>query len=142
MRFVNLPIISSFSLVVLPMVGGPSESNFGALGKSIAQDVKAPAIPVTPAMVENNDSARTGPSSRFSPGTERSIKAEEALRQKVSFEFAEAPFSEVEQKLESMTGLNFILNQSATDDSLTPDEPISFELADAPLNKALSMLLE
>ena len=134
MRFDNFSIAGSFLVVVLLMVGWPGESNFGSPSKSIAQDVKQPA--------EKNDSAKNGSSSGFSPGTEDTIKAEKALKQRVSLKFGGTPFSEVEKKLESLTGLNFLLNQSATDDSLTLDEEISFELADVPLNKALQMLLE
>ena len=116
------------------MFGWPGEFKFGSLAKSIAQDAKAP--------VEKSDSAKSAPSSRFSPGTEDTIKAEKALKQRVSFQFDKTPFSEVEKKLESLTGLNFLLNQSATDDALTPDEEISLELANVPLNKALQLLLE
>ena len=72
MRFVNFPIVGSFLVVLLLMVSWPKESNFGAPGKSVAQDVQATA--------EKNASVEKAPSSRFSPGTERTIKAEEALR--------------------------------------------------------------
>ena len=126
MRFINFPIASSFLVVILLMVSWPA--------KSIAQDVKESA--------EKNDSAKNRPSWRFSTGTEDTIKAEQALKQRVSLKYGETPFSEVKKKLESLTGLNFLLNQSATDDSLTLDEKISFELADVPLNKALRLLLE
>ena len=73
--------------------------------------------------------------------TQRTRHAEEVLKQDVTLEYDERPFQEIELELEKRTGLNFILSSSASDDSLSEDEPITFSLHNMPLSKAMQLML-
>ena len=125
MRIVSFSIPGSFVVMILLAAMWPSQLS--------AQDRAL--------LDKEAEPGENAPSVRFSPGTERTIKAEQALKKIVSLKFEKTPFSKVEQKLEKLSGLNFFLHHSASDDDLADYDEISFELVDTPLDKALSLLL-
>ena len=125
MRIVSFSILGSFVVMTLLTAMWPSQLS--------AQDRAL--------LDKEAEPGENAPSVRFSPGTERTIKAEQALKKIVSLKFEKTPFSKVEQKLETLSGLNFFLHDSASDDDLADYNEISFELVDTPLDKALSLLL-
>ena len=135
MRFVTFSIAGSFVAAVLLMAMWPLESHFGAPSQSVAQEGEAQSTDQEPELAVK-------PPVRFSTGTERTIKAEQALRQNVDLDYDETPYAEVQEDLQARTGLNFILSSSAQDDWLTSDKPITVNLKDVPLNKALDLMLE
>ena len=126
MRIVSFSILGTF--VVMALLTAMWPSRLSAQDRTLRDKDAEPG--------------KNAPSVRFSPGTERTIKAEQALKKIVSLKFEKTPFSKVEQKLETLSGLNFVLHHSASDDDLAHDDEISFELVDTPLDKALSLLLE
>ncbi len=78
---------------------------------------------------------------RLSDATQRDLKTEEALKQVVDLNYDETPFSEIMEELEKKSNLNFMLHDSARDDSLTEDEPLTFRVSQLPLNKCLELML-
>ncbi len=129
MRFTTFSIAGTFLVAVLTMALWPDNSRFGSpdISMAITQD-------------DGKVDQETG--LKLSLGTQQTILAEKALRQVVSLDYDETPFSDVETDLEKRTGLNFLLHSSACDDSLTVNEPIKFKLNEMPLNKALKLMLE
>ncbi len=133
MRIVSCSILGSFAVMALLTAMWPSGGGVNIPSNLNAQDQTF--------LDKETEPSEKVASVRFSPGTERTIKAEQALKEIVSLKFDKTPFSKVEQKLETLSGLNFVLHQSASDDDLSLDDEISFELIDTPLDKALSLLL-
>lgn len=74
--------------------------------------------------------------------TQRNNATELALKEVVSLNFDEDPFVEVKVTLEKMSGVNFVLSDSAKDDRLTDDELITGSLQNVPLNKGIEVLLK
>lgn len=70
-----------------------------------------------------------------------SDKIRQRLQAPITLDYDEEAWSDVEQDLESRLGINIILDQSAKDDSLDVDEPMSIQLRDVPGNYALRLLL-
>lgn len=133
MRFTTLAIVGSFLMAIFAMAMWPSESHFGSPANSVANaplDDQADdeAVSVGPVLV--------------SAASKRDLMTEKALKQIVDLNYVETTFSEVMDDLRERTGLNFILDGSAEDDSLTKDELISILLEGLPLDKALALMLE
>ena len=133
MRFATYSIAGAFLAAVLTMAMWPDNARFGTPNHSLAQAGSA-----------NDDQSKssTNINPAVSNATQRTLAAEDALKKTVDFDFDEQPFAEVEEHLEALTGLNFLLHMSAMDDQLSEDEPITFNLKGIPLNKGLRLLLE
>jgi len=65
-----------------------------------------------------------------------------ALDEEVNLNYDEAPWSDVAEKLQKDYGINIVLTSSASDDSLTEDEPITVNLTGIRLKNALRIMLE
>jgi hypothetical protein len=50
------------------------------------------------------------------------------LKEKITLKYDQTPWSQVEQELEKQLGINIYLDQSASDDSLTEDEPVTVNM--------------
>ena len=70
-----------------------------------------------------------------------SDKTRQQLQKPITLDYEELSWSDVERQLEERLGINIILDQSAKDDSLDVDEPMSMKLRDVPGNYALRFLL-
>ncbi len=130
MRFATYSIAGAFLAAILTMAMWPDNARFGSPGHSLAQS--------------SSDSSATDtedPVSYVSAATKATMHAEETLKQIVSLQFDERPFSEIQLSLAEKTGLNILLSSSATDDSLDADTLVTFNLIDMPLNKALKLML-
>ena len=130
MRFATFSIAGAFLAAILTMALWPDNAKFGGPNVSVAQNQEQEGLP--------NDASK---SLGLSAGTINTRIAEEKLKEVVSLAFDQAPYSDVQAQLKQMTGLNFLLSQSAMDDSLSEDDLITFELVDMPLGKALSLML-
>ncbi len=83
-------------------------------------------------------------SSNHDPGQEvmTSNDLDEKLRMPANFDFDEVPFGEVMGELQNNYRINMVLDQSAKDDSLTKDEPVSCRLRQVRLATFLRFLLQ
>ncbi len=131
MRFATISMAGAFLAAVLTMAMWPDNSRFGSPNKSLAQVEEGAA----------DQALKTDDQPVLSEATQRTRHAEEVLKQNISLQYDEQPFQEIELELEQRTGLNFILSNSAQDDSLGGDEPVTFNLVDMPLGKALQLML-
>ena len=129
MRFMTFSIAGSFLVAVLTMAMWPQDARFGSPSKSIAQQNDGSDVPAPKAKPTASDS------------TQRTGQTEAALKQAVDLDFDGIPFVEVKEELATKTGLNFILTDSASDDALPDDEPITFKITGMPLEKALDLML-
>ena len=129
MRFMTFSIAGSFLVAVLTMAMWPQNARFGSPSKSVAQEN------------DNTDSPPPKAKPTASDSTQRTGQTEAALKQAVNLDFDEIPFVELKEELATKTGLNFILTDSASDDALTADETITFEINGMPLGKALELML-
>ena len=129
MRFMTFSIAGSFLVAVLTMAMWPQDARFGSPSKSIAQQNDGSDLPAPKAKPTASDS------------TQRTGQTEAALKQAVDLDFDGTPFVEVKEELATKTGLNFILTDSASDDALPDDEPITFKITGMPLEKALDLML-
>ena len=71
----------------------------------------------------------------------RNEKIRQALNEPTSLIYDETPWSEVEAELEERFRFNIQLDQSARDDSLTDDEPLTCDLTGIPFKNALRLAL-
>ena len=129
MRFMTFSIAGSFLVAVLTMAMWPQNARFGSPSKSIAQQNDGSDVPAPEARPTASDS------------TQRNSQTEAKLKQAVGLDFDDTSFSEVIEELADKTGLNFILTDSASDDALPDDEPITFKITGMPLEKALDLML-
>ena len=129
MRFMTFSIAGSFLVAVLTMAMWPQNARFGSPSKSIAQQNDGSDVPAPKAKPTASDS------------TQRNSQTEAALKQAIDLDFDGTPFVEVKEELATKTGLNFILTDSASDDALPDDEPITFKITGMPLEKALDLIL-
>ena len=129
MRFMTFSIAGSFLVAVLTMAMWPQNARFGSPSKSVAQEN------------DNTDSPSPKAKPTASDSTQRTGQTEAALKQAVDLDFDGIPFVEVIEELADTTGLNFILTDSASDDALPDDEPITFKITGMPLEKALDLML-
>ena len=130
MRFATLATAGLFVVATLLMAMWPNNARFGAPEFSTAQETTGDAKDKIEDSVVH-----------LSDATTRNLKAEKALEQATSFDFDESPWSDIEEYLEETMGINIFLDQSAMDDSLPQDEPLSIVLKDVTLAKALNLLL-
>ena len=75
-------------------------------------------------------------------GSEKEEQILDALDQEANLEYDEEPWSQVAEDLELKYGINIVLTDSAEDDSLTDDEPITVNLTGIRLKNALRIMLE
>ena len=129
MRFMTFSIAGSFLVAVLTMAMWPQNARFGSPSKSIAQQNDGSDVPAPKAKPTASDS------------TQRTSQTEAALKQAIDLDFIDAPFVDVIEELADKAGLNFILTQSASDDGLPEDEPITFNITGMPLGKSLELML-
>ena len=129
MRFMTFSIAGSFLVAVLTMAMWPQNARFGSPSKSIAQQNDGSDVPAPKAKPTASDS------------TQRNSQTEAKLKQAVGLDFDDTSFSDVIEELADKTGLNFILTDSASDDALPDDEPITFKITGMPLGKSLDLLL-
>ncbi len=134
MRFATLTIAGVFLIMIFSMAMWPSNARFGVPDLATASPTKN--SPDNQQRVEINSCP-----DRLSDATRRNMETEAKLREVVSLEYLEVPWKEIEQDLEERGAFNIFLDQSARDDSLNEDEPLTFQLSDIPLEKALLMLL-
>ena len=132
MRFVTFSIAGSFAAVVLMMAMWPDNARFGAPGQAIAQQTDE----------QKSEIESDKPARQFSSSTQLNRKTEQTLKERTDLAYDQTPFREVLEDLESRTGLKFLLHRSAMEDSLTEDNPFTFNLACTPLNRGLMMMLE
>ncbi len=136
MRFATLSIAGLFLTALLVMAMWPSGTRFGAPDSTVASDSSfvAPGSKETTAIVPDEIS--------MSDSTRRTKEARKALLKEYAFDDQETEFGEILDRLEAEFGVPFILDQTAQDDSLSYDEPITFRVAGVPANKALRLLLK
>lgn len=75
-------------------------------------------------------------------GSANEEKILEALEEPANLAFDETPWSEVEEELEKQYKINIVLDQSAKDDSLTEDDPITINLTGIRFKNALRLMLK
>lgn len=68
-------------------------------------------------------------------------KMQRALEKSADFEFDELPWGVIEKMFEDAYKVDFVLDQSAKNDSLTDDEPITINLTGVKLKNALYFML-
>ena len=77
-----------------------------------------------------------------SPTSKSEKRMEQILNMPFDGEYYEVPFIRVMEQLRDNYGINVILDQSARDDSLTEDDPITFQASGIRLNNALNLILK
>ena len=80
--------------------------------------------------------------SAVGPNRGQDDRIKNALAKPISFRFEETTFEEIREKLSDDFRINIILDQSAIDDSLSYDEPISFSVEGLPLGSAMRLMLK
>jgi hypothetical protein len=75
-------------------------------------------------------------------GNENDEKILRALNEPFDAEYDETPFIEVMDELRDNYKINVVLDQSAKDDSLTEDDPITFKVTGIRLKNALRLMLK
>ena len=133
MRFATISMAGAFMAAVLTMALWPDNARFGSPSFSRAQEADSAG------KAESDELPLVN--LRLSDATQRDLRTEEALKQVVDLSFEETPFSEIMSQLANMTDVNFLLDVSAKDDSLTEDEPLTFNIRKLPLNKSLELML-
>lgn len=77
----------------------------------------------------------------LSNSTSRNLETEEKLSEVISVAFDDTPFTDVQEFLTRELDVDFILTQSAKDDSLTKDDKIDFVLNLTPAYSVLEFML-
>ncbi len=77
----------------------------------------------------------------LSENTRSNLAIEKKLEESASFNYDETEFSEVMSDLVDKLSIDVVLDQTARDDSLAEDEPITFKVTDMPYSHALRLLL-
>ncbi len=130
MRFTTLSMAGLFMVAVLTMAMWPTKARFGTPDTALAQ------LGVT---------SGVGPQ-EIGEGPSAASQLDEQMEQKfnrpVTLIYDQIPWREIEAELEEQFGINIVLDQSAIDDSLTADEPITVNLRDVPLEHGLIMMLK
>lgn len=75
-------------------------------------------------------------------GSETEEKILRSLEEPADFNYDERPWNEIEEELETTYGINIVLTTSASDDSLSEDEPITENLTGIRFKNALRIMLE
>ena len=137
MRYRNVMAISLCMAcgVICTSVRQSSAQDADSFGGSSASQQKATQTKViTRRSLSNGDPSVSLPN-------RLSDKTRQRLQEPITLDYEEVSWSDVERQLEERLGINIILAQSAKDDSLDVDEPMSMQLRDVPGNYALRLLL-
>ena len=78
---------------------------------------------------------------RVRPVTQNGDHVKRQLRQRCNFDYDETPFIDVMSEIAENHNINVVLDQSAKDDSLSEDEPVTFSVTNLPLSNCLSLML-
>ena len=130
MRFATISMAGLFMVAVLTMAMWPSTARFGTPDSALAQIGGTPGV--APQEIGEGPSA----------ASQLDAQMEQKLKRPVTLMYDQVPWNVVESELEDQFGINIVLDQSAIDDSLTADEPISFNLKNIPLEHGLIMMLK
>ena len=130
MRFTTFAIAGVFLATLFTMSMWPGEARFGAPESSIAQTV-----------ADDPFSDSYQPPTLTSGSAKRDAAAEKALEMPTNMVYEETQFADVMAELEERSRLNFILHESAIDDSLTEEELVTCNVRGVPLAKALDLML-
>lgn len=98
------------------------------IGSQLANDAVSAAIPQEPAQ-------------KTAPKESAEQKMLRALEETADFDFDEYPWKSIEKMLERTYKVSFVLDQSAKNDSLSDDEPITINLNGIRLKNALYIML-
>ena len=133
MRFTTFATAGVFLAALFTMSMWPEEARFGApetsIAKTFADDSNSKAVqpPKGPPLISRS--------------TKRDAATEKALEQPISLHYEETQFSDVVAELSETSKLNFILHETAIDDSLTEEELVTISLQGVSMAKALELLL-
>lgn len=130
MRFATISMAGLFMVAVLTMAMWPTTARFGTPDSALAQSGGTPGV--APQEIGEGPSA----------ASQLDAQMEQKLKRPVTLMYNEIPWSEVESDLENQFGINIVLDQSALDDTLSDDEPITFDLKNIPLEHGLIMMLK
>ncbi len=130
MRFATLSMAGLFMVAVLTMAMWPTTARFGTPDTALAQIGGMSGV--------GPQEIGEGPSA----ASQLDAQMEQKLKRPVTLIYDQVPWKEVESELEEQFGINIVLDQSAIDDSLTADEPITFDLRSIPLEHGLIMMLK
>ena len=122
MRFTTFAIAGVFLATLFTMSMWPGEARFGAPESSIAQTVADDPF---------SDSYQRP--TLTSGSAKRDAAAEKALEMPTNMVYEETQFADVMAELEERSRLNFILHESAIDDSLTEEELVTCNVRGVPL---------
>jgi hypothetical protein len=81
------------------------------------------------------------PAQKITPEEKANQKMQSALEKTADFQFDELPWGEIEKMLEAKYKVSFVLDQSAKNDCLSDDEPITINLEKIRLKNALYFML-
>jgi len=132
MRFATVSTAVACLVVVYAMAMWPDGARFGTPSYSTALDDAA-----KPGFIEK----MAAPSSQLSPMTQANEAIRQALKQPCVLDYDEEAFYDVMADLQSKLEVNIVLTQSAKDDSLDEDEPITVNLRGIPYSDALKIML-
>lgn len=75
-------------------------------------------------------------------GSENDEKILRALEEPATLDYEDTPWRDIEEELESKYKINIVLDQSAIDDALSQDEPVTVNLRGIRLKSALRLMLK
>ena len=133
MRFATFSIIGAFVAAIFIMAMWPGEARFGAPSASIAQDEPFKNNPI--------GEANTKPAKGDNLKIDWDKRIRDCLKQEWSPNFDETSFIEVMDQIANDFKFNIILDDSAREDSLTEDTPVTFKLTDIPLKNCIKFML-
>ena len=125
MRFATLSVAAMFLLVVFVFSMWPDNAKFGSPGFSVAQEEGASA--------ESLEQSET---------TRQNQLVVTKLQEEVALAFDETPFADVMADLAETLNVNIVLDRSASEDQLSEDDTITFNVKNIPLSSSLGLMLE
>ena len=144
MRGVPFSIAILVTLVLGGLVSAQDVNPFGSDPVASA-DPFAPSAPKKPKeakpLVSGNRTATVSHEDKTWEDKTWDARIHDALDSQCVLSYDETPWMEIEEALESQFKINIVLDQSARDDSLTEDEPVSCNLKGLSLRKALRIML-
>ena len=136
MRFATMSIIGAFVAAVFVMSMWPGDARFGAPSHSIAQQEQDPF-----GTSGKTEVPQPKPKLTKKYKTDWDQKLRTTLSSVCDFDYDETAFIEVMENLQNDFKINVLLDQSAKDDSLTSDTPVTFSANGLNVGKALKLLL-
>ena len=134
MRFATLSVAALFMVAILAMAMWPEGARFGS--PDFAQ-------------AENGGNGLLASAGQplfqevtMSDSTRRSNELRKLLEVDSYFDEEETPFQDIMSRLQEDLKINVFLSETAANDALTRDEPITFSINKAPLKQALRLMLE